>query len=103
MTDDSLVECKNQQRVNWARVGAFAMFTAAPAAHLVRFAGIRSGQAVIDVATGTGVVAITARLSGARVTALDLTPELLAQAKANAAIAEIRDIAWHEGDVEALP
>jgi ubiquinone/menaquinone biosynthesis C-methylase UbiE len=103
MTDDPFRDFKNQQRLRWASFAPFAMFTAAPAAHLVRFAGIRSGQAVLDVATGTGVVAITARLGGARVTALDLTPELLAQAKENAAIAGIEDIAWHEGDVEALP
>jgi SAM-dependent methyltransferase len=57
---------------------------------------------VLDVACGTGVVAITAARGGAKVTALDLTPELLAVARANARLAGV-DIDWHEGDVEQLP
>jgi ubiquinone/menaquinone biosynthesis C-methylase UbiE len=52
---------------------------------------------------GTGVVAITAALAGARVEALDLTPELLAEARANAAIVQRADIVWTEGDAEQLP
>ena len=71
--------------------------------HLVRYARVTGGQAVLDVGTGTGVVAITARNTGARVTALDLTPALLAQARESAGVAGHDDIAWHEGDAEALP
>jgi len=58
------------------------------------------GQAVLDVGTGTGVVAITARNMGAKVTGLDLTPALLEQARENATLAGHDDIAWHEGDAE---
>jgi SAM-dependent methyltransferase len=57
---------------------------------------------VLDVACGTGVVAITAAKLGAIVTALDLTPPLLERAKQNAHLAEVQ-IEWHEGDVEKLP
>jgi SAM-dependent methyltransferase len=54
------------------------------------------------VATGTGNVALAAARTGARVTALDLTPALLEQARGRAA-GEQLDVAWVEGDAEALP
>jgi ubiquinone/menaquinone biosynthesis C-methylase UbiE len=76
--------------------------TTPTAAQLVRFARVRAGDGVLDVACGTGVVAITAARQGAHVTALDLTPELLTRAKENAAIANV-SIDLHEGDVEKLP
>jgi SAM-dependent methyltransferase len=47
-------------------------------------------------------VAVTAARRGARVTGLDLTPELLEHARENARIAGV-DIEWHLGDVEQLP
>jgi 2-polyprenyl-3-methyl-5-hydroxy-6-metoxy-1,4-benzoquinol methylase len=49
-----------------------------PAAReLVRAAGIAAGQRVLDVAAGTGNVALEAAALGARVTASDVTPELV--------------------------
>jgi SAM-dependent methyltransferase len=57
---------------------------------------------VLDVAAGTGNLAIRAALSGGRVTGLDLTPELLAIARSRADLAGV-DIEWVEGDAEALP
>ena len=105
MNMDPLAEFKSRQRETWAlgNFGDLAVFTTPVAGQLVRFAKVASGHAVLDVGTGTGVVAITARRLGARVTGLDLTPELLAQARAGAVVSGHDDIAWHEGDVEALP
>jgi SAM-dependent methyltransferase len=103
MTQDPIAELKNRQREMWASFGPTALFTTPPAGHLVKFAQVGTGQTVLDVGTGTGVVAITAARAGARVTALDLTPELLAQARENAAIARREDIVWTEGDAENLP
>src|SRR5438876_63336 len=99
MANDPIAEFKTKQRETWAmgNFGDMAVFTAIPAAHLVRLAGVRSGQAVLDVGTGTGVVAITAGRLGAKVTGLDLTPELLEQAKRSAPVAGLSDIAWKEG------
>src|SRR5205807_7073046 len=88
---------------NWKTFAPLAMTTTPSAAKLVHFAGVRPNQKVIDVGCGTGVVAITARRAGAVVTGFDLTPQLLAVAKENAAIAELEDITWRQSDVESLP
>jgi SAM-dependent methyltransferase len=103
MSQDPFAELKKRQREMWASFGPTAMFTTPVAGHLVKFAGIDSGAAVLDVGTGTGVVAITAARAGAHVTALDLTPALLEQARENARIAQRDDIVWTEGDAEQLP
>src|ERR1035438_5455810 len=90
---------KNLQKQSWAHFAPLEMATMGPAAHLVAFAGVKSGQKILDVACGTGVVAVTAARFGAKVTGLDLTPQLLARARHNSQVAEL-EIDWHEGDVE---
>ncbi|MCU1338314.1 MAG: class SAM-dependent methyltransferase [Bryobacterales bacterium] len=100
---DPFVELKNRQREMWASFAPTAMFTTPVAGHLVKFAGIASGENVLDVGTGTGVVAITAARAGARVTGLDLTPALLDRARENSRIARMDHIVWTEGDAESLP
>ena len=103
MGQDPFTELKKRQREMWASFAPTAIFTTPVAGHLVKFAAIVAGETVLDVGTGTGVVAITAARAGARVTALDLTPELLAQARDNSHIAQREDIVWTEGDAEQLP
>jgi SAM-dependent methyltransferase len=99
---DELAQFKAGQRQAWASFTPFELMTATTAPRLVGFAGVRADQRVLDVGCGTGVVALTARRRGARVTGLDLTPELLRRARENATIADV-DIEWHEGDAESLP
>ena len=101
-TDDPLAGFKAAQRARWVHFAPLATLTTEPASHLVKFARIARGHRVLDVACGTGVVSITAALTGAKVTGLDLTPELLAVARENAAIVSL-DVDFHEGDAEALP
>lgn len=69
---------------------------------LVKAAAVRAGQRVLDVGTGTGVVAITAAREGARVTGVDPTPQLLDQARENAAIAGVA-AEFHQAGAEDLP
>lgn len=99
---DPFVTFKERQRDGWAHFGPLAIFTTQPAARLVRFAGVRAGQRVLDVGSGTGVVAVTAARQGAQVTGSDLTPALLEQARHNAEIAGVA-VDWREADAEALP
>ena len=103
MSDDPFLEFKRKQRESWTTFTPTATFTTPVAAHLVHFAGIRVGESVLDVGTGTGVVAVTAARSGAQVSALDLTPELLVEARENGRIAGHPEIGWQEGDAEKLP
>jgi SAM-dependent methyltransferase len=73
-------------------------------AHLIRAASVRPGEHVLDVACGTGITAIAAQRAGAKAIGLDLTPELLARAKEEAALADIgEDIEWKQGDAEDIP
>jgi SAM-dependent methyltransferase len=99
---DAISQFKEMQKQGWAHFAPLQTFTTATAARLVKFASIRPGEQVLDIACGTGVVAISAARLGAKVTGIDLTPELLSQARENAAIAAV-EVEWLEGDVESLP
>ncbi len=69
---------------------------------LVRAAGVGPGDRVLDVAAGSGNVAIPAALAGADVVASDLTPELLETGRRLARERGAR-LRWQEADAEALP
>ena len=58
----------------------------------------RAGERWLDVATGTGEVALRAARAGADVTGLDIAPRLLEQARSRST-----EIDWVEGDAQALP
>jgi ubiquinone/menaquinone biosynthesis C-methylase UbiE len=69
---------------------------------LVEACEIGTGQRVLDVATGSGNVAIRAAEAGAEVVASDITPENM---KAGEREANERGVVleWVEGDAQALP
>jgi ubiquinone/menaquinone biosynthesis C-methylase UbiE len=69
---------------------------------LVAACGVRAGQRVLDVAAGSGNVAIRAAEGGASVVASDLTPENL-DAGRREALARGLEFEWVEADAEALP
>ena len=69
---------------------------------LVERAGIAPGSTVLDAACGTGNASLPAARAGARVTGLDLSPDLLAIARERAATPWRRSTGWR-GTVEALP
>jgi SAM-dependent methyltransferase len=63
---------------------------------------LRPGESVLDVACGTGNLAIPAARAGARVAGIDIAPNLIAQARLEARTADCV-VAFDVGDAEALP
>lgn len=100
----ALGELKNAHRATWA-AGDYAAIAEhvdeAPPRDLLARADIRPGQDVLDVATGTGNVALKAAAAGARVVGVDLTPELFGTARRRAEEAGV-SVEWAEGDAEDL-
>jgi len=101
-SSDPFAQFKQKQREGWSHFSPLAAMTTPCAAKLANFTGIKAGQRVLDVACGTGVVAVTCALRGAKVTGLDLTPELIEVARENASIAGV-EVDFHLGDAEQLP
>jgi SAM-dependent methyltransferase len=100
-----LADLKRAHRGTWAS-GSYAAVAERlilePPYRLIERIGLEPGLEVLDVATGTGNAAIPAAKAGARVTGLDLTPELLDHARERAAAAGV-EVEWVEGDAEDLP
>ena len=97
-------ELKQRQRTMWS-TGDYPDIarTIEPVSEeVVAAVGVQAGETLLDVATGSGNAALAAARRGARVTGLDLTPELLEVATARAAD-EGRGIVFVQGDAEALP
>jgi SAM-dependent methyltransferase len=102
--DEGVSAIKRGQRMMWAQ-GDYAEVSRPleqAAAMLLERLDAGPGLRMLDVATGTGNVAIPAAAAGASVTGLDITPELLEIARARAA-AEGLDVTFVEGDAEQLP
>lgn len=70
---------------------------------VVELAQPRPTDLVLDVATGTGNTALVLAPHVARVTGLDLTPEMLAEARTLSAARSITNVEWLLGDAERLP
>lgn len=70
---------------------------------VVELARPEPSQVVLDVATGTGHAALALAPLVARVTGLDLTPEMLEQARRLAESRGIDNVEWIVGDAHALP
>lgn len=85
---------------NYAAVASEVIAALGPV--LVEESGIASGMRVLDVAAGSGNVAIPAANAGATVVASDITPELLEAGRA-AASRVGADIDWQVADAQALP
>jgi ubiquinone/menaquinone biosynthesis C-methylase UbiE len=96
---------KAAHRAMWA-MGDYDRFARATVwelgPQLVDACPIKPGHRVLDVAAGTGNVAIRAAMKGASVVACDLTPEHFAHGRRGAAAAGVT-LEWIEGDAEAPP
>lgn len=98
------VAIKQGQRAMWA-AGDFpdiAKFLISSSGETLAALDPSPGDKLLDIAGGTGNLAIPAAQRGAVVTSLDITPELLEVARARAADAEV-EIDFIEGDAEELP
>jgi SAM-dependent methyltransferase len=101
----TVTELKRTHRATWA-AGNYAavaeMIDEAPPRDLLTRVGSRPGERVLDVATGTGNLALRAAAAGAEVVGVDLTPELFETARRRAAARGVA-VEWVEGDAEQLP
>jgi SAM-dependent methyltransferase len=91
-------------RLTWSlgEYSRVAELLEAGARELVARLDLRPGLRLLDVATGSGNVALLAAREGAAVTGLDLTSEFFPDARRRAAAAGV-EIELLEGDAEALP
>ncbi len=67
------------------------------------FARVRSGERLLDVATGPGTVALAAAQAGARVSAIDFSPQMIAELRARFERQGVAEIDARVGDATALP
>lgn len=100
----SLEEVKTGQQKTWSSgdYGKIAWITVPLADALCEAVGLRPGSAVLDVATGTGHVALAAARRFCAVTGIDYVPALLQEARARAG-AENLQVEFREADAEELP
>jgi SAM-dependent methyltransferase len=98
-------DLKRTHRATWA-AGDYAAVAKhideLPPRDLLARAKLDPGAAVLDVATGTGNIALRAAVRGATVVGLDITPELFATARHRADALGVT-VDWLEGDAEQLP
>jgi SAM-dependent methyltransferase len=107
MTNQSIADLddlKARVRTTWMAgdYSRIAAFTEMAANEFIDRRSLRSGMRVLDVACGSGNLAIPAAKAGANVTGIDIAPNLLAEA-GERAIREGVSIRFDEGDAEDLP
>jgi SAM-dependent methyltransferase len=101
----ALTDLKQTHRSTWAAGDYPAVaeyIDEVPPRDLLDRVAVRPGEDVLDVATGTGNVALRAADAGANVVGLDLTPELFATAWQRQDEWGVA-VDWVEGDAEELP
>lgn len=91
------------EHAGWERAAeyygdAFGSLTSQTARALLDAVGAGAGSRVLDVATGTGLVAGAAAARGATVDGLDFSPAMITQARRGHPA-----VTFREGDAEALP
>lgn len=97
-------QLKQRMRSTWMAgdFGQIARYSAKGAEEFVDRLLIAPGMRVLDVACGTGNLAIPAARKNAQVSGVDIAPNLIEQARQRAA-EEGLPVTFEEGDAEQLP
>src|ERR1044072_7426887 len=98
----SALKTKLQATWNAGDFGQIAKYYADDAAAFIKRLDLKPGMTVLDVACGTGNLAIPAARTGADVTGVDIAPNSIEQAR-EIAKREGVNAQFDEGDAEALP
>lgn len=95
---------KGRLKSTWSAgdFGRIAKSYEAGAADFIKRLGLQPGRRVLDVACGTGNLAIPAAQAGAEVIGIDIAPNLVEQARQRAVVEKL-PIKFEEGDAEKLP
>jgi ubiquinone/menaquinone biosynthesis C-methylase UbiE len=97
-------ELRDKQQKVWSSgdYNKIAALTVPLSEHLVDHVGVRPGDRVLDVATGTGHAALAAARRGADVVGIDYVPALLDIARRRAAAEDV-EVRFEQADAEHLP
>jgi SAM-dependent methyltransferase len=100
----TIEQIKSNMRSSWMAgdFGVIAKTISGAAESFIARLALPAGSHVLDIATGTGNLALPLARSGCIVTGVDIATNLLEQARERAA-AETLTIQFDEGDAEALP
>jgi SAM-dependent methyltransferase len=103
-TIPGLAAIKARQKATWESgdFGRIAHSIEDAAGEFLAWQPLRPGLRVLDVACGTGNLAVVAARRGCSVSGIDIAGNLIGQARMRAAIEGLR-IDYAEGDAEALP
>lgn len=103
-TQTALDQLKQRMRGTWMAgdFGQIARYLEKGAEEFADRLNVLPGMRALDVACGTGNLAIPAARRGASVTGVDIAPNLVEQARQRAA-SEGLEAAFDEGDAEQLP
>jgi len=103
-TSSEMDALKTKLRATWIAgdFGEIARYYTRDAENFINRLNLKPGMKVLDVACGTGNLALPAARTGAEVTGVDIAPNLVEQARENAK-REGLNAKFDEGDAEALP
>ena len=103
-TSSEMDALKTRLRATWIAgdFGQIAKYYTEGAEEFVNRLNLKPGIKVLDVACGTGNLALPAARAGAEVTGVDIAPNLVDQARESARREGLK-AQFDEGDVEAMP
>jgi SAM-dependent methyltransferase len=95
---------KTKLKATWSAgdFGQIAQAYLSGAAEFIARLELKPGEKVLDIGCGAGSTALPAARAGAAVTGIDIAPNMVEQARANAEAEGLKNCRFEEGDAEAL-